>query len=1214
MMINLGIYNGRMAENPSTTSFGRGTAIDRLTISDDEEDDISRRRPVSVSPEQHVRNSIREFTQRRDEHRESRHVTKFPSESNATNVTNATNVPTSTPTPIPTLTPTPTPIRIASDVLPTPSSQNVRQVNSYPADDRPSKRRKIVNGTVPKAASPATDTKALTKCLQAQVFPHVDAAVKDLDRNVFDVEGLGGQVIGTLADDDFQRHFQEGKGRLPPNIEARVVERTYQLVAEFTVGNAFRRKPITRATSQPAPASASAPAQAQAATPPKLPKPPLAQPVIKRPIPSVLPSIEKPTPEPALNAGTRDIRKEIYEDDISCDDEADLREIEEKLDDIEESSQEPHQTPSRENRESKEEGLPVKAKHRLFGLRDKPYLAAYHRNRTRYGLSLGCHIKLHSYDLREPTIYHVDFSKFEAGYIRYVARTLHNKERYKAHRSNTQDLRHLMKKFGDLKSRILDAHRRSYDKFDPPPSFLLNRSVESLENFLDDVYHKLENRVPLVLTLARDERNSRGAKAIKRANVVPLSLYAREMAGNRLGQLRVYHPYNTVLKSNREDFLEPKVEWTNCAGDIMTISWLPDGSRFVCGTTTHSDSHNQQYNKPGNLLFGDTVSNTLRAYPDHRIPRPLVTHGENSLGAMRESQDPWLFTSVVSSDYDHVLDFVFTSSFDGTVKVWHTSQGAIALRETWHHEGRVNFVVTNKDKSGSKVATAADVPERAVRVYHAERDESSNLLQAYKYREFSCKRVHGEDYVPSDKWAYFPSAIRWGIDASVNHLLLIGYSPRSLNNDDNEIPEDRRSTGELCIWDMNTCTEVKINCASNTNIFEVAWHPHRASFIAASSATQISEKFDDHIRTQIRIFELNEAGQYSVVKTLECPAIDINEIAIRPNSILYSYIAAGCTDGRAYVWDSAASEDSPMCVLRHGDPVEEVLGDREQEDVGVKFIGWATSPDRLYTGSSDGVVKVWNVRQGKGELIRNLIEVAAPVTAGAFSPDFTKLLIGDGSGRVYLMDMEDDEENIERGTSILAPGVLNLEVNGKQRAIRRPRPFIPHPEVPPPNYGGNEGYSDRAQSQYQLGQLRAKEYLESACITLHPDRTIGAVQGPAYPATGLFRADAHLNQDPQAPLLDPFERQQLVHRPRAQMNSFQRQARMEALEWCLHRCNAEVDAEVANMMTALMREALKREGVEFGEDEGGLELEDEDDDSDTEDEEGASELVSELST
>ncbi|KAI2784068.1 WD40 repeat-like protein [Daldinia loculata] len=1152
-----------MARNPSRTSSGRGASIDLTTINDEDEDYVatSLNRPYSSPQERRKRRC---------------------SSPNSRSRINASNAPTSTH------------IESRSRFLST-SPQN-----PHKADNHQSKRQKLSNGTAHKAASPIPDTEALTKCLQMQVFPHLDAAVKELDKNIFDVEKLGGKIISTIADDDFQLHFHKGNGRLPPNIESSIIGRIYKLVAELTAGNEFRHRLTTRAASQ----SALVPAKGS----------------IAKTIPSILPSIEKPPSELASNHNVEDDTDDSYDDDASCSDEAYLCETEEKLNDIiEEVLQEIRkhlQTQSRKKQLASPRHLRPKSKitrpskshepdgkdspanvnNRWSNLSDIPYQASKFRGKIRYGLSHGCHIKLHSCDLRHPTVYHVDFYDLETKYLRYVARSLCNRESTKAKRSDTKDLRHLMKKFGELRTLILEAHRRRYDQFDPPPWLLLQRSIESLQNFLNDVLHKQVNLEPILLTFARDERNSKNANIIKRANVVPLSLYAREMAGNRLGGLRVYHSYTTIFTSNREDFLEPKVEWTNCAGDIMTISWLPDATRFVCGATTHSDSHNQQYNKPGNLLFGDASLKTLRAYPDHRIPRPLVAHGDNALEAMRESQDPWLFTSVVSSDYDPVFDFAFTSSFDNTVKVWHTTEGAIALRETWYHEGRVNFVVTNKSKHGSKVATATDVPTRAVRVYYTQRDRSGNYSQAYRYKELSCKRVHGEDYVPSDKWAYFPSAIRWGIDSSVNHLLLIGYSPRSLNNDDSEIPEEKRSTGELCLWDMNTYTEVKVNSAATSNVFEVVWHPCRPGFAAATSASQTSEKLEEHIRTQIRIFELNEAsGQYSVVKTLDCPAIDINELAIRPNSILYSYIAAGCTDGKAYVWDSAASEDQPMCVLEHGDPVEEVIGNREQEDVGVKFIAWATSPDRLYTGSSDGFVKVWNIRQGKGELVRDLIEVAAPITAGAFSPDFTKLLIGDGSGRVYLMDMEDDEENNDQNNpAATSLGVVNMQVNGKQRAIRRPRPFIPHPEVPPPNQDGNDEYSN--QPQYQLGQRRAIEYLETSHLALHPDPTIGAVQGPAYPETGLYRAEAHLNGDPQAPLLSGFESLQRANQSFSRTTRFRRQRSVDDMAWDLQARNAAVDADIEEMLDPDTRSALEAEGAELGEALVEFEYEDEDED------------------
>ncbi|KAI1388832.1 WD40 repeat-like protein [Hypoxylon trugodes] len=1024
----------------------------------------------------------------------------------------------------PTTTPT-IPNAHALSVRPPPIKQEPRQSQSYipppstpllsdstPTNGHSTKRRKLQHADANKATSPAAVKRLLNKCLENQVFPHLERAIEDLDTEVYDIDKLGSKVIGRVADSEFERHFNDGNGRLPPEVEASVNVRVRELVKELAGEPEFRRPP-------------------NASQPPQLPARISTSQI---PVP-ILPSIEKPLDGFTLNGNDHRDEEEVEQD------------ADEDIVMSEDAVPPPAQTPpprlppkkkppitpqqlrtrqkatqwqSGKSYEFKKEGSPLQAKSRWFGQRSRPYLPAADRRRIATGVGSGQMLPLRLGELSQPSVYHVDFSDEEVRYLQRLARSLHGRPLQKAERLAIRDLRHLLKKSKNMQARIVDVHRQGYDDFEHPPSSILKRSAEDIHNFLDDILQKQVDAEPKSFYLERDDSDARGGAPKK--DIVPELLFAREIVGQRLGVTRRYQNFNTAFRSNREDHMEPRVEWTNCAGDIMTISWLSDATRFVCGTTTHSDSHNQQYNKPGNLLFGDAASNTLRAYPDHRIPRPIVEHGDNALASMRESQDPWLFTSVVSSDYDPVHDFVFTSSFDNTVKVWHSRDGAMALHETWHHDGRVNFVVANKNIHGSKVATAADISTRAVRVYRATLDGPTRPSQDYAYDEFSCKRVHGEDYVPSDKWAYFPSAIRWGLEPSVNHLLLIGYSPRSLNGDDNEIPEDKRDTGELCLWDTNTNTEVKVNSAATANVFEVVWHPSRPSFAAATSASQTSEKIEEHIRTQIRIFELNEmTGQYGVVKTLDCPAIDINELAIRPNSTLYSYIAAGCTDGRVYVWDSAGSDD-PMCVLEHGDPVEEFIGDREHEDVGVKFIAWATTVDRLYTGSSDGVVKVWNIRHGKGVLIRDIIEVPGPITVGAFSPDFKRLLIGDGSGRVFLMDIDgDDDETDQKSSAAVSSGFLRLQLNGKQRAIRRPRPFIPHEEVPPPGHNGLP--------KYQAGQEQAREYLNSSQIILRPDPTIGAVQGFMYFETGLYRAEAHLNGDPQEPLLGGFEAHQRIN-------------------------------------------------------------------------------------
>ena len=251
-------------------------------------------------------------------------------------------------------------------------------------------------------------------------------------------------------------------------------------------------------------------------------------------------------------------------------------------------------------------------------------------------------------------------------------------------------------------------------------------------------------------------------------------------------------------------------------------------------------------------------------------------------------------------------------------------------------------------------------------------------------------------------------------------------------------------------------------------------------------------------------------------------------------------MTAGCTDGNVYVWDTA-QDDLPMCVLGHGEPVEELLGEREQEDVGVKFTAWGTTLDRLYTGSSDGVVKVWNVRHGRAVLVRDLVEASGPIICGAFSPDATKLAIGDGTGRVYLITLGDEEDEAgndrhdqnQPSMTTVSSGALNasafvsLDIGGRQQAIRRPRPFIPHPEVPPPATAALA-----SPSPVISGREIAAEYLRNGELVLHPDEAIGAVQGPNYAQTGLFRAEAHIFKDVTQPLTATFTAKQQKHTDR----------------------------------------------------------------------------------
>lgn len=699
--------------------------------------------------------------------------------------------------------------------------------------------------------------------------------------------------------------------------------------------------------------------------------------------------------------------------------------------------------------------------------------------------------------LQRPEVFHVDFTTDEAREIQQEVRRMLDKGA--AQKDPFKDLAKLLRERRGVITATAIASQLNKTN-------LPGRSSDDISNFLHDIVHKSLGSQAQILSLERDPFGKHDQDV--RASRMSSLLLAREISGNSgFGTMRRLENFTNEFKKSREDALELRAEYVDCAGDISTISWVSNQG-YVCGTTVHSDTFNQQYNKPGNLVLGSVPLGSLRAYSDHRIVRPLVEKGENSTEEMRRSQDPWVYSSVVSSDYDSVYDRTYTSSFDKTVKVWKVEKSGKSMEVlgTWHHDGLVNFVQASRHPTGM-VATASHVPSEAVRIYMLNSDD----LSSSAYKSYSCSRIIDNDgqVVVTDKWAYYPSTMRWGLHSSVQHFLLAGYSPRGSNDgNDNDIPSERLNTGEVCLWNGLTGERIKITSASTQNIFEVLWHPTQACFVVGSSPSSLNVK--DGIRTQVRIFRPGNTEEtwfaYSEIKTLDCPALDINELSIMPNSYSFCYITAGCTDGKTYVWDTAKG-DTPIHVLAHGLPTEELsnLMDREREDTGVKFTAWGNSPDRFYTGSSDGIIKVWNVRSQRKPLVRVLLECPAQVTYGAFSPDYSKLVIGDASGRVFLLSVEEKEERPAQFVKLLG-----------DTTRRRPVTIIPHPEPPPPPGTEKEKEEDS-------GITRATAYLVSGQLQDTGNPTIGAVKGPRYADTGLYCEEAHYLNDPFQELYSNWE-------------------------------------------------------------------------------------------
>ncbi|KAM0199962.1 hypothetical protein ACHAPI_003062 [Fusarium lateritium] len=926
-----------------------------------------------------------------------------------------------------------------------------------PRDEPPQKRRRV------ELDQPPPRKRGVKECLLYQVTPIVQKAVATLSYDVYHVKALAIKTITILSTrKSFRQRWDETGGYLESQDLEDIALQARDVVHKLSRGSEFRTVPSSE---EPEPEPDPEP----------------------RPRPQLVPS-----PQPTVKRAqqTESIKQQetpkAYDPPITQPPQALELPPTQPLQALElpqHIERRPYKP--RERREPK----PQNRFYELHRLSHRPYLPARDREAIANGTKKP--VTTSKDVVSKSDLYHVDFSPEEIAEITEQISYIVNK-RLPATREE------LMRQIVQGSLPVIDGRLRG-----------------DMNAFVADLYEGLTADTPRVLSYSVEpvsEGTKRQEGQLRRTSRLSSLLMAREMEGNRgFHRTRQYLNFQNEFKTLREDDFQMVAEFTSCAGDVTTGAWITNES-FLCGTTTHSDTHNQQYNRPGNLLLCSTDKGTLRSFPDHRIPRQRVGKGESSTDAMRQSQDPWLYSSVVSSDYSAENDLAFTSSFDKTVKVWKVDPNGNHMEAvaTWQHTANVNFVTVAKDSSG-RVAIAADSLADAVRIYTVEKGNEANS----SYQSFSCSRTDAEG---SDKWTYFPATMQWGRAKGCQHLLLVGYSPRSLTGDDLDIPEDKRNSGEIILWDADQGQRIPVMTASTANVFEVAWHPLLHRFLVATTPTGL-HIVAHRIQTQVHVFQRDKerlgGDGYAQFQALDCYASDINELTFVPNSPGHAFVTAACTDGKVYVWDTARG-DKPIHTLQHGKPAEEYYGDREREDTGVKFTAWSTTLDRFYTGSSDGVVKVWNVRRLKKPFVRDIFTAAGPIAWGGFSPDNSKLAVGDATGRCFILSLDDRD--------IPEPNFMTLPDG---RRIRRPVPLIPHPNPAPPDPATDDDEMEMdSEVEDDEETYPRRTYLDTGLLKLTGNPVIGAVQGPLYPSSNLFRREAHLNEDPSAPLLAEFERLQ----------------------------------------------------------------------------------------
>lgn len=203
----------------------------------------------------------------------------------------------------------------------------------------------------------------------------------------------------------------------------------------------------------------------------------------------------------------------------------------------------------------------------------------------------------------------------------------------------------------------------------------------------------------------------------------------------------------------------------------------------------------------------------------------------------------------------------------------------------------------------------------------------------------------------------------------------------------------------------------------------------------------------------------------------------------------------------------------------------------------------------------------------KKAFIRTVLEVAGGISAGVFSKDYSKLLIGDATGKVHLLAVDGADAEVQ--TSLVDPSTVGLGARLGLAAIIPPKLVIPHAEPPMPSSPNDN--PNNISTDDETGSVLAHKFLEEGHLTLYPDPLVGAVQGPNYHETSFFRAEAHEEGDISNPLKSPFRAKQRFRMPR-------RVEQLNLPKLPAVKCSSSIKSHLNNLK---LDRDFKAEGIEF---------------------------------
>ncbi len=610
-----------------------------------------------------------------------------------------------------------------------------------------------------------------------------------------------------------------------------------------------------------------------------------------------------------------------------------------------------------------------------------------------------------------------------------------------------------------------------------PDNLLPGRSSRDIKAFLSDLIQDVATNQPKFVRVQQQVTDPCHRPLRSTASL----LRHRELG---LGSGRQFRNLKTELQLRTSEKLQPWRSWKGASGDVVACAWAPCSNVYAIGAAAHANEEDLQYNRPRNLVLGDLVSNTIKELPDHRVARPkpeTISSGPNSTQAVYDACDPMVYMTVSALRFSYDGARLYTGSHDKTVKIWDVTSRETACIQTLRHDDLVSDLdVSNFFRD--VFATATKTIEDSIHIYFPESDDQSNS-------RLSCVRFGSSRAKERPHWKLYPECVRWGRTLNTSQLLLAGFQQWGTNND------ARAREGEICLWNVHAGVNLKVTPGSQS-IFTATWHPTLDLFATGGSPSRSHGLTHPHsTRSVIRTWDIRSLKRYAM--EYECPAMDMQDVTFNP---LYpNIVTAGCTDSATYVWDYRKPDDY-LHRLQHGRPLSDWDHTRPQEeaDPGIMMTVWGQEGTRLYTGSSDGIVKCWDVMRAPEDAhISDVGNIGAGVQSGAFSPDFSHLLVGDADGGVHLLS----SAPVDRWADVADEGGTEPIKFIKARDATQ--------TVTAEDDPGREGI--RA----------AKELLESGRLILHPHFGVG--QGPNYRGPYATYARVEGGDPSHSQLLPEFE-------------------------------------------------------------------------------------------